>query len=50
MKIFEENGMIRFQLMDMNKGSMLFDFKVEKEAFPILKDHIIEHLKAFKIK
>lgn len=48
MKIFEENGRIRLQLMDMGKGTMLFDFTIEKEAFPTLKDHIIEHLKNYK--
>ena len=49
MKIFKENGNIRLQLMDLQKGIMLSDFKVEKEAFPILKEHMIEHLEGFKI-
>ena len=48
-KIFEEKGMIRLQLMDMNKGTMLFDFKVEKIDYPILKKHMIEHLNKFDV-
>jgi hypothetical protein len=48
MKIFREGDRIRFQLMDMQKGIMLFDFTIEKEAYPILKEHIIEYLEAFK--
>ena len=35
--------------MDMRKGKMLFDFTVEKEAYPVLKEHIIEHLNEFNI-
>lgn len=49
MKIFEENGNIRLQLMDMGKRTMLFDFTVEKEAFEILKAHMIEHLEKYKV-
>lgn len=50
MKIFEENGKIRLQLMEMTPVSrMLFDFTIDKEAFYNLKDHMIEHLKAFKV-
>lgn len=49
MKIFKEGDKIRFQLMDMQKGIMLFDFKVDKEAYNILKDHIIEHLNKFEV-
>ena len=48
MKIFEENGNIRLQLMDTKNMVMLFDFTVEKEAFPILKEHIIKHLEEFE--
>lgn len=50
MKIFEENGKIRLQLMDMMKGIMLFDFAVEKENYEELKKHIICHLKKSKVK
>lgn len=49
MKIFEENGKIRLQLMDMEKGVMLFDFTVEKEAFEELKTHMIAHLNIYKV-
>jgi len=48
MKIFEENGKIRFQLMHMEQGKMLFDFTIEKEEFDELKKHIIRHLEAFE--
>jgi len=48
MKIFKENGNIRLQLMDMNKGIMLFDFTIEKEAFETLKEHIVTHLEEFE--
>lgn len=49
MKIFEENGNVRLQLMDMQKGKMLFDFTVEKEAYNELKEHVIEHLNNFEV-
>lgn len=48
MKIFEENGKIRLQLKDMQKGVMLFDFSIEKGAYPELKDHMIKHLNDFE--
>lgn len=48
MKIFEENGKIRLQLMDMTTGNMLFDFTIEKGLYEELASHIIEHLLAFK--
>ena len=48
MKIFEENDKIRLQLMDIKKGTMLFDFTVEKEVYEELASHIIEHLLAYK--
>lgn len=50
MIIFEENGKIRLQLKDVRNNVMLFDFTIEKEAFNELKDHIIEHLSAFKLR
>ena len=49
MKVFEENGKIRLQLMDLKKGVMLFDFTIEKEDYKELREHIIEHLNAFKL-
>lgn len=49
MKIFEENGKVRLQLMDMQKNIILFDFTVEKEAYEELASHIIEHLLNFKV-
>lgn len=48
MKIFKENDRIRLQLKDMRKGTMLFDFTIEKEAFKELKNHIIEHLENYE--
>ena len=49
MKIFKENGEIRFQLMDLEKGIMLFDFTIEddKEVYNDLKEHIITNLQGF---
>jgi len=35
--------------MDMTTKKMLFDFSVGKEYFNELRDHIIEHLKVYKI-
>jgi len=49
MKIFKENGRVRFQLMDMAKGTMLFDFTIEQDAYPELKKHMIEHLNKFEV-
>ena len=49
MKIFEENGKIRLQLMNLNTKKMLFDFTVERETFEELRDHIITHLNHFKV-
>ncbi len=50
MKIFEENGKIRLQLMNMETNIMLFDFTVKKEFYNELKEHIIEHLNGFEAK
>ena len=50
MRIFEENGKIRLQLMNMMTGEMLFDFTVEPDEFLELKDHMIEHLSKFNFK
>lgn len=50
MKIFEQDGKIRLQLMEMKKGIMLFDFTVEKEVYEELSNHMIEHLSKFKVK
>ena len=50
MKIFEEDGKIRLQLMNLAKGIELFNFTVEKEFYNELKEHIIEHLNNFKVK
>lgn len=49
MKIWEKDGWIFVQLMDLTTGKMLIDFTVEKEAFNELRDHIIEHLIEFKL-
>ena len=49
MKIFEENGMIRLQLMNLETKTMLFDFKVEFDEFEELRKHIIAYLNNFKI-
>ncbi len=49
MKIFEKDGWIFIQLMDMTTKEMLMDFSVAKKFFTELRDHIIEHLNAFKI-
>jgi len=49
MKIFEKDGWIFIQLMDMTTKKMLMDFSVGKEFFNELRDHIIEHLLSFKI-
>ena len=50
MKIFEENGKIRLQLMNMVTNNMLFDFIVNKEEYNDLREHIIEHLNGFEAK
>ena len=49
MKIFKENGKIRFQLMDLKKGIMLVDFTIEdnKELYEELREHIITNLQGF---
>lgn len=54
MKIFEENGRIRLQLMksyQLNHGQIiaktLFDFTIDKEEFESLRKHIIGHLQTF---
>ena len=49
MKIFRENGEIRFQLMDLEKGIMLFDFTIEddKKVYEELREHIISNLEFF---
>ncbi len=49
MKIFEKDGWVFIQLMDMTTKEMLIDFSVGKEFFNELRDHIIEHLIAYKI-
>jgi hypothetical protein len=50
MKIFEKDGRVHLQLKHMIKNRVLFDFSVEKDEFPELKEHMIEHLTAFKVK
>lgn len=47
MKIFKENGKIRFQLMDLNKGIMLCDFSIEESLYEELREHIITNLQGF---
>ena len=49
MKIFEEKGKIRLQLMDIKTKTMLFDFVVPKRSFEELRDHIIKHLANFDL-
>lgn len=44
MKIFEENGKVRLQLMDLKKNVMLFDFAVEINSYNELRKHMIDHL------
>jgi hypothetical protein len=49
MKIFEKDGWIHLQLMNLTTREMLFDFSVPKEYFEELKEHIIEHLNKFEV-
>ena len=49
MKIFEKDGRIHLQLMNLTLGKMLFDFSVEKPHFEELRSHMIERLKTFKL-
>lgn len=49
MKIFEKDGWVHLQLMDMTTREMLFDFAVAKEHYDTLKEHIIEHLNEFEV-
>jgi len=49
MKIFEKDGWIFIQLMDMTTKKMLMDFSVGKEFFNELRDHIIENLENFRL-
>lgn len=49
MKIFEEQGKIRLQLMNNETGEMLFDFTVKKENYNELREHMIEHLNKFEV-
>lgn len=49
MKIFEENGKIRLQLMNLDTKTMLFDFTVEIDEFTELRDHMVASLNYFKI-
>ena len=49
MKIFEENGKIRLQLMNLETNTMLFDFTVKKEFYNELRTHIIEHLQNYVV-
>jgi len=50
MIIFEKNGWIHLQLMDLTTREMLFDFSVHSKYFNELREHIIEHLNNFDIK
>jgi len=50
MKIFQEGDKVHLQLMDLAENKMLFNFSIEKEAYNVLKDHIIEHLNKFQVK
>lgn len=50
MKIFEKDGRIHLQLMDLTTKEMLFDFSVGKEFFKELRTHIIEHLENYDLK
>ena len=49
MKITQEGNEIRFQLVDMVAGLKLFDFKIPKDAFTVLKEHMIEKLNEFEV-
>jgi len=44
MHIFEQDGKIRLQLMDLFLNQMLFDFTVEPEKYNGIRAHIIKHL------
>ena len=44
MKIFEENGKIRLQLMQLENQTMLFDFFLEKEEYKETASKMISHL------
>ena len=49
MKIFEKDGWIFIQMMDMTSMEMLIDFSIEKESFNELRDHMIEHLIMYQL-
>jgi len=49
MKIFEENGKIRLQLVHLVTNTMLFDFTVEMDEFVELREHMVASLNHFKI-
>jgi len=49
LKIFEKDGWIHLQLMDLTTKKMLFDFSVGKEFFNELRDHIIANLEDYKV-
>lgn len=49
MKIFEENGRIRLQLMNIITKEWLFNFTIDKRQFNELRMHIIEHLEKFEL-
>ena len=49
MKVFEKDGWIHLQLMDMTTREMLIDFSVAKEYFEELREHIITHLNEFEL-
>jgi len=53
MKVFMEGDNVRLQLAEVSNGRvirMCFDFKVPKNQYEELKNHIITHLNAFKVK
>lgn len=49
MKIFEKDGRIHLQLMNLTTKTMLFDFSVEKAFFNELRDHIIANLENYTL-
>ncbi len=48
MKIWEKDGWIFVQLMDLTTKEMMIDFSVGKEYWKELKEHIIKHLEEFE--
>jgi len=48
-KIFDEGDFVRLQLRDNEHNVMLFDFKVKKETYPELREHMMAALEAKRV-